>query len=204
MVKKQKDATTEQKILDAAKKVFIAQGMAGARMQDIADEAGINKAMLHYYFRNKEQLFEIILRESIGRFIPKVKALITSDISIFEKIELFCDGYISMAMENPYIPIFVLNEINRQPEAFVRKMFNNELPDVSKLVKQIDAEVKKGKMKPTSPVQLIMNMMSLCVFPFLAKPIFSILMDLDELQYRNILEQRKKTVPKFIIESIQK
>ncbi len=204
MVKKEKDASTEQRILDAAKQVFVSKGMAGARMQDIADGAGINKAMLHYYFRSKEQLFEIIFRDSIGRFVPKVKALITSELSLYEKIEQFCDGYISMALENPYIPMFVLNELHKQPDAFVRKMFNNELPDLSKLVQQIDEEIKKGNIKPISPVQLIMNMMSLCVFPFLAKPIFSILMGLDELQFRNSIEQRKKAVPQFIMDSIKR
>lgn len=204
MVDKKKDTTTEAKILEAARKVFIAKGMAGARMQDIADEAGINKAMLHYYFRSKDQLFETIFKESVGNLIPRVKALLNADLPLFTKIEMFADNYISMAMQNPYIPMFVMNEVNRQPQAFIKKMFGNDPPDLSKLVEQIEQEVKKKNIVPISPVQLVMNLMSLCVFPFLGKPILSMVIGLDELQFKNIMEQRKKAVPEFIIASIKK
>src|SRR3712207_2537327 len=109
MGKKQKDQNTEQRILQAAKTVFMHRGMAGARMQDIADEAGINKAMLHYYFRSKEKLFEVIFREAIGKFLPKINATIALDCSLFEKIHIFCREYITVLMENPYIPLFIIN-----------------------------------------------------------------------------------------------
>src|SRR5215203_3039208 len=105
-----KTDTTEQKIITAAKKVFLAKGLAGARMQDIADEAGINKAMLHYYFRSKDKLFEQIFTEVAGAFLPKVIDIIESDKPIFKKIETFCDGYITHVMKTPYMPIFILNE----------------------------------------------------------------------------------------------
>ena len=104
MVKKKIDQSTEQIILEAAKKVFVRKGMAGARMQDIADEAGINKALLHYYFRNKEKLFEMIFMEAAEKFFPRINAIFDSDQPLFEKIESFCEEYISVVMENPYLP----------------------------------------------------------------------------------------------------
>src|SRR5689334_23006006 len=102
MVKKEKDATTEEKILTAAKKVFISKGMAGARMQDIADEAGINKALLHYYFKNKEQLFENIFIKLTQGFWHQITEVFESDAPLFEKINTFCSMYIDKVLQNPY------------------------------------------------------------------------------------------------------
>jgi AcrR family transcriptional regulator len=204
MVKTSKDATTEQRILEAAKKVFVSKGMAGARMQDIADEAGINKALLHYYFRNKEQLFETIFLEVSTQFWPQVSLIFESDKQLFEKIEEFCNAYITKVLENPYIPMFVLNEMNQNPEFFFRKIWKSGPPKLGKFVQQIDDDIKANKIKPVSPVQLLMNMISMCVFPFIGKPIFQAAIGLDDLQYRLLLEQRKQDVPRFIIESIRK
>ena len=204
MVKKEKDSTTEQKILDAARKVFITKGMDGARMQDIADEAGINKAMVHYYFRNKEQLFEMIFKDAFSRFVPKLNQLFESEMPLFEKIEAFTGNYIEMAIQNPYLPMFVLNEMNKQPELFFQKMWGGHPPKIEKFVQQVEKEVKKGNIRSISPSHLIIHMFSLCVFPFVGKPMIKMVMGLDELQYRNLLLLRKKEVAKFIIESIRK
>lgn len=204
MVKKTIDQTTEQKILVAARKIFIEQGMAGARMQDIADEAGINKALLHYYFRSKEKLFEVIFKETATRLFPRISLILDSDLSLFEKIRQFTKDYLTIVIENPYLPLFVLNEMNRQPESFMQNIFGNNRLPVHKLVDQIEKEVKKGVIKPISPAHLIMNMLSMCVFPFVGKPMIQMVMDIDELQFRNMMEQRKKLVADFIINSIKK
>lgn len=199
-----KDTTTEEKILAAAKKVFIRSGMAGARMQDIADEAGINKALLHYYFKNKEQLFEKIFLELSQRFWPQLNSIFESDASLFEKIELFCSAYIDKIVDNPYIPLFVLHEMNQRPVEFIKRMFHRKLPDPSPLLKQIKAEVDAGRIKPINPAQLMMNMVSMCIFPFIAKPMMVSVMRLNEKSFRELMEQRKKEVPKFVIDSIKK
>lgn len=205
MVKTVKDQTTEEKILEAAKKVFVQQGMAGARMQDIADEAGINKALLHYYFRSKEQLFEVIFKEAAARLFPTINQIFTSDASLFEKIENFCEEYISVIIENPYLPLFVLNEINRDPRFFFSKVWTGKTrPQPEKLIEQIEKEIKKGTIKRISPLQLLMNLISMAVFPFVGKPMFMANLGLDELQFRAVMEQRKKEIPKFIIDSIKK
>ncbi|HYJ38876.1 MAG TPA: TetR/AcrR family transcriptional regulator [Chitinophagaceae bacterium] len=204
MVKVQQDSTTEEKILSAARKVFIAKGMDGARMQDIADEAGINKALLHYYFRSKEKLFEEIFKELSAQFIPRVNALFESDLPLFEKIEIFCAEYISKMIENPFIPLFIVNEINKQPDIFLKKMWGGKKPMVAKLVQQIDTEVKKGKIKNIHPAQLLLNMVSMCIFPFIGKPLCQMVMGISDSGYRQLMEERKKLVPRFIIESISK
>lgn len=200
-----KDSSTEQKILDAARKVFVRKGMAGARMQDIADEAGINKALLHYYFRNKEMLFEVIFAEAANVLFPKINKIFESDDPLFVKLENFVANYIDVVLENPYLPLFVLNEINQDPRRFISKILgekNTLRPQ--KFLEQIEREVKKGVIKRISPVQLLMNLISMTIFPFVAQPMFQINLGLDELQFRAIMEQRKKEIPKFIIDSIKK
>jgi len=204
MAKIQQDATTEERILAAARKVFISRGMAGARMQDIADEAGINKALLHYYFRSKEKLFETIFKELSLQFLPRINALFESDLSLFQKIEIFCAEYISKMLENPFLPLFIVNEINKQPDVFLKKMWAGKKPIVGKLVQQIDEEVKKGNIKKIHPAQLLLNMVSMCIFPFIGKPLCQMVMGINETVYRQLMEERKQLVPQFIIESIRK
>src|SRR5690349_6639348 len=183
MPKLKKDKSTQDRILDAARKVFVRKGMYGARMQDIADEAGINKALLHYYFKNKEQLFEKIFMELSQRFWPQLNSIFESDEPLFEKIEHFCAVYIDKIKENPYIPLFVLHEMNQRPTQFVKKMFGGKVPNPSKLLAQIAADVKAGKINPVQPHQLMMNMVSMCIFPFVAKPMILTTLHLNETTF---------------------
>jgi TetR/AcrR family transcriptional regulator len=205
MVKSRNQKTTKEKILISAKKVFIEKGMYGARMQDIADEAGINKAMLHYYFSSKDKLFEVIFLEAAQKLFPRINTIIESDAPFFEKIEKFCDEYITIMSENPYLPMFVLNELSRNADKFLNTTWGkHRLPRPQKFLEQVEKEVKKRSIKRISPVQLLMNLISLTIFPFVGKAMFQFNMNLDELQYRMIMEQRKKEIPKFIIDSIKK
>lgn len=204
LMDEQLDLTTEQKILEAAKKIFLAKGLDGARMQDIADEAGINKAMLHYYFRSKDKLFEQIFAEVAGHFLPKIMAIFESDETVFEKIETFCAEYINQVIKTPYVPIFILNEINRHPEQFLKKVFGNKMPPVEKIIKQLEKEKKQGIIKKVEPLQLLLNVMSLCIFPFVARPMIQLITGMDRTQFNIMMEQRKKDVPRLIIESIKK
>jgi AcrR family transcriptional regulator len=173
-------------------------------MQDIADEAGINKAMLHYYFRSKDKQFEHIFAEIAGSFLPRVMGIIESDKPIFEKIEIFSREYITQVMQTPYVPIFILNEINRQPEAFIKKMFGNRKPPIDVFLKQFQKEIKQGIIKPINPVQLFVNIMGLCLFPFVAQPILQMMMGKEKAKFEAFMEERKTEVPKMIIASIKK
>ena len=204
-MKYKKNKTTEEKILEAAQKVFVRKGMYGARMQDIADEAGINKALLHYYFKNKQKLFEEIFMYAAGKLFPRINVIFRSDEPLFVKIEQFCNEYITVVLENPYLPLFVLNELNQDPVYFMNKLSaKNKRPDPRKFLEQIEKEIKKGVIKKISPVQLLMNLISMTIFPFVGKPMFQMNLGLDELQFRMLMEQRKKEIPRFIIDSISK
>ena len=203
--KKDKDKGTEEKILSAASQVFTTKGMTGARMQDIADKAGINKALLHYYFRDKEKLFEVVFMNEAQKFFPKINAIFNSDDPIFGKIENFVNEYINEMLENPYLPWFVLNEVNRDPDQFMYKIWGKEnLPKPGKFLEQIETEVKNGTIKRIHPMHLLMNLLSMTIFPFIAKPMITRNLRLSEVQFRQAMEQRKKEIPGFIIDAIKK
>lgn len=204
MDKSQKDTNTEQRILEAAKKVFVRKGMTGARMQDIADEAGINKALLHYYFRNKEKLFEMIFIEAASRLFPRINQLFTAELPLFEKIERFCHEYIDIVKSNPYLPLFVLNEINQNPEHFLQKFWKGaHKPNPSYLLNQIAEEVQKGTIRPIHPANLMINLVSMTIFPFMAKPMLEANLGISAEQFNDFIEQRKKEIPAFIISALR-
>ncbi len=204
MVNKVNDLSAEQKILIAAKEVFFDKGMLGARMQDIADKAGINKAMLHYYFRNKEKLFEKIFTEAFEKIFPKLLTILESDQSVFSKIEMICVEYFNQMQVMPYLPVFILSEVNRQPEAFLKKIWSNQKPPLKAFINMIETAVKKGEIKKVHPLQLLMNILSLSIFPFMAKPLLQQVTGISKKQYNALMEERKKIVPMIIIQSIKK
>ena len=205
MVKARKDSNTEEKILIAARQVFIEKGLAGARMQDIADRAEINKAMLHNYFKNKDMLFEVIFRETAGKLFPHFEKLMESDLNFFDKIRSIVSSYIEMIIQNPYLPLFVMNEMNKNPEIGIKTFFEAQKPGfVKKIRESIEENMKAGLIQPINPIHLIMNIFSMCAFPFIAKPMIKLLTGLEDEQFKNLMEQRKVLVAEFIINSIRK
>ena len=182
---------TEKKILAAARGVFHRRGFAGARMQEIADEAGINKALLHYYFRSKEQLFKVIFQEAMSHILPYIAQILSSELPLEEKIEKFVHGYIDTMAQHPYLPGFVLHEINTEPRRLISIMpfdrFN--IPDL--LTKQIRMAVEQGRIRDIPPRQFIASLIGLCVFPFAARPLlqFALNMPGDE-QFAEFLDER--------------
>ncbi len=208
MVKSKKkipDDGAEERILAAARKVFMTHGMTGARMQDIADEAGINKALLHYYFRDKDKLFETIFMEEAQKFFPKINIIFSADMPLFEKIELFVSEYVDEILENPFLPWFVLNELNRDPDHFIDKIWGKaQLPKPQKFLEQMEKEVRKGNIKRIDPMHLLLNLLSMTIFPFIAKPMLQKNFGMSDAQFRALMQQRKKEVPAFIIQSIKK
>lgn len=204
----EQEMNTEEKILHAARDVFQQKGMTGARMQEIADKAGINKALLHYYYRTKEKLFEKVFEIAFSIFIPKVKDVMGSDKPIFEKIEFFVDNYLELLRKHPYIPGFVISELNRNPEIFV-KLFEKNVQFqrdkmLTKLEAQIQKEVEDGILKPITARNLMTNVVSMCIFPIVARPILQgILFENDKKEYDAFLKQRKDFVKEYIINSIK-
>jgi len=207
MVNKSKtiDTGTETKILRAAKEIFHVYGFQGARMQQIADKAGINKALLHYYFRDKKKLFNAVFTDAINKFFPPLLELVSEkNVSLFDKIRKFVDYQIQMLKDNTYIASFIVNEFNQNPDKAV-KLFSHEgkyLPKV--FIDQVNDAKKKGLIIDIEPFELIINIVSLNVFPILNKQIMKSMFSMSENKYNKFLDSRKKTAAEFIIRSIRK
>ncbi|PLX21123.1 MAG: TetR/AcrR family transcriptional regulator [Salinivirgaceae bacterium] len=191
---------TEQKILDAAREIFMRKGMHGAKMQEIADEAGINKALLHYYFRSKDKLFDRIFQEVFGQLFPKLQILVDATKSIEERVQIFVKEYMTVMQQNPFLPLFILHEIQRDPDSLHERFTSTGLqPEIvmQGMSASLDMTVDEVKM-------FLVNMLSLCIFPFAAKPLLSrILYAGDDKAYDSFLEERKLSVPEFILNSLK-
>ena len=198
-----KDLSPEEKILNAAKRVFENKGMSGARMQEIADEAKINKSLLHYYFRSKQLLFEAVFKTAFNRLAPQINKIFNSDASIFEKIKDFSNNYTAFMIRQPYLPNFIFQELNRNPD-FVKELISTKsFPSMKKFQNQITVAVNNGEIRPIASEQLFINILALNVFPFIGAPLLKGFINADDKEYKTILEHRKTDVSDFIIQSIK-
>lgn len=197
-----KKDNTEDKILNAAKFVFVQKGMDGTRMQEIANEAGINKALLHYYFRTKQKLFEAIFAKVFKQIFPNIQTLILSDDPIEKKLGVFVDKYIDLLLKNPFLPSFILKEINRDPE-FLASVIKSKGINPNDIFEMFEKEMDAGKIRRMDPRDLMLNILSLSIFPIAAKPLMKIMFfENDNKAYNDFLIKRKNTVTEFILNSI--
>ena len=196
--------TTEEKIFNAARIVFQKKGFAGARMQEIADEAGINKAMLHYCFKNKELLFQAVFMNAFSQLAPQINEIFNSRDSVFEKIRKFTHSYISFVILNPYLPPFVIQEMNNNPEFVLSFLENENRPNPALLIAQIEKEIASGIIKPINPKQLLMNLISMTVFPFAAQMMIKGMLQISDTEFNQMMEERKTSIAEQIINSIKR
>ncbi|WP_126246087.1 TetR/AcrR family transcriptional regulator [Chitinophaga rhizosphaerae] len=196
--------TTEQQIIEAARKIFMHRGLTGARMQDIADEAGINKAMLHYYYRSKDKLFDIVLTEAVDQMLSRLNAVFSGDLGLEDKIRSAVDNYISGISENPYLPLFVLNEINQNPGRIATRFLSApNFPNILGFAQQLMAGMEKGTLRRVDPVQLMISIISMCIFPFVARPLLQAVFTVDDPGFLKFMEDRKAFVTEFVLSALR-
>ncbi len=200
---KEKDLSTEATILEAAKNVFQNKGMDGARMQEIADEAKINKAMLHYYYRSKQLLFEAVFKNAFSLLAPQLNTILNDESSIEDKIKNFTFNYISFVYKHPYLPNFIIQELNRNPDFMLKIQGINGFPNIDKFKNQVKKDVEKGLIIPIEAEQLFINIMALNIFPFVARPLVKALINKNDKEMNAIIEARKTEVSNFIINAIK-
>ena len=189
---------TEQKIIASAEKLFYQKGKAGTSMQDIADDAGINRTLLNYYFRTKDQLFDAVFRTAMGRFVPALAALLHSGMPIEEYIPVMVERVISAMIEHPQIPSFVLQELNTNPDRLPQVIRGMGIdPDVA--MKKMEREEPGVLKSGIDPRQVIISLLSMCIFPFAARPVVQeILYGGDEEAFIKAMHERKKLVPLMV------
>lgn len=195
---------TEQKIVASAEKLFFQKGKAGTSMQDIANDAGINRTLLNYYFRSKDQLFEAVFKSAMSIFVPNLAAMLSSDMSFESYVPAMIETVIDAMLENPQIPIFVLQELSSNPERMPQIIKEMGI-DPAIAVQKMEGEKGKGPGAGMDPRQLILNVLSLCIFPFAARPVVTeILFMGDNQAYIEAMKERKKLLPQLVIEFMKK
>jgi AcrR family transcriptional regulator len=188
------DLSTEEKIKEAARKVFTRKGYAATRTRDIAEEAGINLALLNYYFQSKQKLFEEIMFEKVQQLFGHLApVLFDQGTSLEAKIERVVSLYIDMIMANPDLPIFVLSEIRNHPGHFAEHFQVGQIVRQSAFIRQLEE-----KRPDIHPVHFLMNIMSMTLFPFIAMPVFKAIGTVDEKQYMTMMQDRKMLIPVWV------
>ncbi|MBI3232840.1 MAG: TetR/AcrR family transcriptional regulator [Bacteroidetes bacterium] len=193
------DISTEEKIKNAARSIFHKKGFAATRTRDIAEEAGINLALLNYYFRSKEKLFDIIMLESLQSFIKSIKEVFNNENTSLEaKVEILVSTYIDGLTEHPDIPLFILSELRRNPDELVKKINLREVLMKSYFIKQLRQDIQEGKIAPVNPIHFIMNLLGMTVFPFVASPMLRSLSGTSQADFDELMQERKTFIPMWI------
>ena len=200
----EKDKLTEEKIFEAAKEVFAERGLDGTRMQEIADRAGINKSLLHYYFRTKEKLFNAVFDDIAQMIFMKFAQIFTLKLPLEERIKYFFSEHIDFLKANPGLPIFILSEINRNPDRMIRLL---EKMGYSNLWGRILHEIENDNSSGTGKVlhireadipQLVTAAISLSVFPFAARNLIDPILKTAGYSFDKYIEERKEFATRFV------
>jgi AcrR family transcriptional regulator len=205
------DADSETRILDAAHRVFTRRGTAGARMAEIAREAGVNHALVHYYFRTKQRLAEAVFKRAAGQLFPAMLAVFASELPIEEKVRRIVSAQVDMLLENRYLPGYLLAELNHYPERaeLLLSSVAGAAPDVvrprlfGKLTEQLDAAARDGTLRPISAQAFVLNLVSMVVYPFAARPFVMAIMGLDDARFDAMMQQRKVDLPEFFLAALR-
>lgn len=185
------EQTTEEKILEAASEVFTKKGFAGTRTRDIAEKAGINLALLNYYFRSKEKLFEQVMKIKVVLLFGKIFPILSNEkTSLEEKIDLASEKYFEILSKNPNLPLFVISEIQKKNSNITKIIPVNKIFENSVIIKQI-----KEKRPEINPLHYLVNFLAMTIFPFVAKPVFNAFELTNEAEYHQFISERRKLVP---------
>jgi TetR/AcrR family transcriptional regulator len=187
---------SEEKILRAAEEVFLRDGYSGSRMQDIADLAGINKALLHYYFRSKDKLFDKIFEKKAALIFPQMEELLHQNLPITELMCIFVERYFEILLENPYMPLFIISTINKADNQSIIEKLPFELN--KKLMMILQNEIEMGKVKNVNPLHFIVSVFSMCAFPFMAKPMIMKMTNVSDEQFKQLMQNRIIEVQNYV------
>jgi len=200
-----KEKQTEEKIFEAATDVFIRKGKDGARMKEIADLAGINKALLHYYFRTKERLFNAVFEQIAEVMLRKLAPVFDEKLPLEEKIRFFFREHIAFLQQNPGLPGFILNEVNRNPER-IRKLMDNINPGalMSTLIGKHSEEMKNYNITENRLPQIMTSMAAMSIFPFAARSVLEVMFEKAGVDFNTYTEERKEFAADFVIKALKK
>ncbi|MEX2234791.1 MAG: TetR/AcrR family transcriptional regulator [Cyclobacteriaceae bacterium] len=192
------DLSTEEKIKKAALNLFTKKGYAATRTRDISEEAGINLALLNYYYRSKEKLFELVMTEILQNFFRGITQIFNDEkTSLDEKVRIFVASYTGLLKQQPDLPLFIFHELRMNPEKLASKMGVNEVFK-SFFFKQLRSEMHRKKITRIHPLHYVINMIAMCVFPFIAAPLLKHIAGIDAKNFEILIDERITLVPKWI------
>ncbi len=194
-----KDATTEEKIKEAARQVFLAKGFAGCSSREIAKAAGENVALVNYYFRSKEQLFKIIFEAAMEDFILSMIQVFSSELTLEEKMRIFIEREYAFLEKHPELPSFIVNEMNREDGCNIDHHSLFQKVAETGIFEQCIQAQQEGKMRKIGLPSIPILIMSNCQYPIMAKNLFKNLHDLTDDQYMEILEDHRKLVTDMLV-----
>ena len=193
------DTNTEAKIKAAARAVFQRKGFAATRTRDIAEEAKINLALLNYYFRSKQKLFEIIMIEVLTGFLQNMAiAFNDATTTLDNKIQLVAEKYTDLFIAEPEIPLFVMSELRNHGAEILQKMPAINVILQSAFIKQYNEAVASGKITEPNPLHFLMNLLGLITYPFIGSPLFKKVGKLSDKQFDAMMRERKNLIPVWI------
>ncbi len=193
--KKTPDVSTEERIKAAARTLFTKKGFAATRTRDISREAGINLALLNYYYGSKENLFALVMTEILQNFFRSILEIFNDEsTSLQQKIEVFVSRYTGFLKQQPEIPLFIFHELRRDPQALATKM-GAKVVLKSYFFRQLSEQVNKKKTARVNPLQHFISMIALSVFPFIAAPLLQHIAGLDARAFEAVIDEREKMIP---------
>jgi TetR/AcrR family transcriptional regulator len=186
-----KDTDTEQLIKDTAKRVFFGEGRFNATTQEIADAAGVNRTLINYYFRSRDNLFQIVFNDAEMEEQKRTQMIVESKLPLKEKIGAFLDLFFEQANRYPYLEMYIVTQMNqgschKDPEV-IGKLLDT-------FYKEIEAEMQKGNVMKMKPQQFVINMISLTSFPVGMRPMIQQTMGFTQEEYDQILAERKEII----------
>lgn len=189
---------TEKLIKEKAKSLFFQRGFLNATTQEIADEAGVNRALIHYYFRSRDQMLEILLEDTLQEKRERIRSVLTSELPFRQKIARYIDAVVDYGLKYPFLDNFLISEMARRPEKV--KLFCSKAKfNSSDLIRDgLNKEIKNGKIAPISAEHFMVNLTSLCNYPLLAKSVIQTIHGMTDAVYRRFLVERKQIIYRTI------
>lgn len=198
------DASTEEKIKEAARRLFMQQGFEGTKTRDIAKEAGINLALMNYYFRSKQNLFDIIMLEHMKSFVMGVAVGFNDASTSFdEKIQFYANSYIDLLTAQPDLPLFIMTALRSNPTLITEQLGVKKMLVESHFMRQYTEAVAAKRFAPIPPMQFVMSLFGLTVFPFIARPFLQAMTETPIDEFNAMMQERKHLIPVWIHAMLQ-
>jgi len=191
-------AQTEQLIKDKARLLFFQKGFLHATTQQIADEAGVNRALIHYYFRSREHMMEILLQETVQEKRERVRAVLSSTAPFRVKVANYINTLVDYGLKYPYLDNFVIYETARHPEKTKALCSRDRVKSSELLRDDLEKEIAAGHLAPISAEHFVINLVALINYPLLAKGILQTVHGMSDAAYRKFLAERKRVIYRTI------